>query len=32
MMECLGRSLWEAQCKNKLPDENEYIDCLKKIS
>ena len=32
MMECLGRSLWEAQCKNKLPDENEYIECLKKIS
>lgn len=32
MMECLGRSLWEAQCKNQLPDENEYMECLKRIS
>ena len=32
MMECLGRSLWKAQCKNQLPDENEYLQCLKKIS
>ena len=32
MMECLGTSLWEAQCKNQLPDENEYMECLKRIS
>jgi hypothetical protein len=29
MMECLGKMLWEAQQQNKMPDENDYIDCLK---
>lgn len=29
MMECLGKMLWEAQSQNKMPDENDYIDCLK---
>ena len=30
MMECLGKMLWEAQSHNKMPDENDYLDCLKK--
>lgn len=30
MMECLGKMLWEAQSQNKMPDENDYLDCLKK--
>ncbi len=31
MMECLGRSLWEAQRQNCAPDEASYLDCLHKI-
>ena len=31
MMECLGKSLWKAQLENKLPDENEYLECLENI-
>lgn len=31
MMECLGQSLWEAQRNNNLPDENNYLECLKRI-
>jgi len=31
MMECLGIFLWEAHSKKILPDENKYIECLKKI-
>jgi uncharacterized protein DUF1841 len=31
MMECLGQSLWEAQRNNSLPDENNYLECLKRI-
>jgi len=30
MMECLGQSLWEAQRSNMLPDENNYLECLKR--
>lgn len=30
MMECLGQSLWEAQRNNALPDENNYMECLKR--
>lgn len=30
MMECLGKMLWEAQSQNKIPDENDYLACLKK--
>lgn len=30
MMECLGQMLWEAQSQNKIPDENNYLRCLKK--
>ncbi len=29
MMECLGKMLWEAQSQNKMPDENDYLICLK---
>ena len=29
MMECLGKMLWEAQSKNRAPDENDYLNCLK---
>lgn len=32
MMECLGKMLWEAQSQNKMPDENDYLSCLKKYS
>ncbi len=32
MMECLGQSLWEAQRNNSVPDEYEYLECLKRIS
>jgi len=32
MMECLGQMLWEAQSQNKMPDENDYLSCLKKYS
>ena len=31
MMECLGAALWTAQRNNGLPDETEYLDCLKKL-
>ena len=30
MMECLGKMLWEAQSQNRMPDENDYLGCLKK--
>lgn len=29
MMECLGKMLWEAQSQNRMPDENNYLSCLK---
>ena len=32
MMECLGQSLWEAQRNNVAPDENSYLESLKRIS
>jgi hypothetical protein len=31
MMECLGQALWNAQRNNSTPDEQTYLDCLKKI-
>ena len=30
MMECLGQSLWEAQRNKTFPDDNNYLDCLKR--
>lgn len=32
MMECLGLALWEAQRSNRQPDEQAYLDCLKKLA
>lgn len=31
MMECLGEIMWKSQRDNQLPDENEYLDCIKNI-
>ncbi|HIO91559.1 MAG TPA: DUF1841 family protein [Leucothrix mucor] len=31
MMECLGEAIWTAQRNQTAPDENAYLDCLKKI-
>jgi len=31
MMECLARSLWEAQSTGTAPDETRYLDCLSKL-
>ena len=31
MMECLGQALWRAQRNNQPPDENDYLECLKKL-
>lgn len=31
MMECLGQSLWLAQQQNTQPDEDAYLDCIRKI-
>ena len=32
MMECLGVALWEAQRNNRAPDENAYLECLKRLT
>ena len=31
MIECLGRVLWEAQRAGTLPDENAYLECLRRL-
>ena len=31
MMECLGEILWQAQRNNALPDEQAYMECLKRL-
>lgn len=31
MMECLARVLWEAQGKQGMPDEQAYLECLRRI-
>ena len=31
LMECLGRMLWEAQSANRMPDEAEYLDCVRRL-
>jgi hypothetical protein len=31
LMECLGRILWEAQTANRMPDESDYLDCIKRL-
>jgi len=32
MMECLGEALWNARRNQTVPDEEKYLDCLKKIA
>ena len=32
MMECLGRMLWEAQRSNLPPDEQQYLDALRRLA
>lgn len=31
VMECLGQSLWEAQGSGKMPDEVQYLECIKRL-
>ncbi|MCU7800680.1 MAG: DUF1841 family protein [gamma proteobacterium symbiont of Lucinoma myriamae] len=31
MMDCLGEMLWSAQRNNEQPNENTYIECVKKL-
>jgi hypothetical protein len=31
MIECLGQSLWNAQRNHQPPDDNAYLECLKKL-
>ena len=31
IMECLGEALWSAQRNNTLPDEQAYLDCVRKL-
>jgi hypothetical protein len=31
LMECLGRMLWEAQVNQRLPDEQAYLECVKRL-
>ena len=31
MMECLGEALWSAQRNNSPPDEQAYLNCLRKL-
>ncbi len=32
MMECLGKALWEAQRSNSLPNELNYLECVKTLA
>ena len=32
MIECLAESLWQAQRDNRLPDEQAYLECLRRLS
>ncbi len=31
MLDCLGEALWLAQRNNTMPDEMQYLSCLKKL-
>lgn len=31
MIECLAETLWEAQSRNSAPDEQKYLECLRKL-
>jgi hypothetical protein len=30
-MECLARMLWEAQVNQRLPDEQAYLECVRRL-
>jgi hypothetical protein len=30
-MECLGQMMWEAQHNQAMPDEQQYLECLRKL-
>ena len=30
IMECLGQMMWEAQTNQSIPDEQQYLECLRK--
>jgi hypothetical protein len=32
MMECLGRALWEAQSAGTMPDEQAYLECVRRLA
>ncbi len=32
MMECLGTALWEAQRSGQAPDDNAYLECIKRLA
>ena len=32
VMECLGEMLWQAQRENRMPDEQAYLNCLRKLA
>ncbi len=32
MMECLGLVMWEAQRNNTVPDEQAYLECIRKLA
>jgi hypothetical protein len=31
IMECLGKALWEAQQGNTMPNEQEYLECVRRL-
>jgi hypothetical protein len=31
LMECLARMLWESQVNQRLPDEQAYLECIKRL-
>lgn len=31
LMECLGRMLWEAQSNGRMPDEQAYLQCVRRL-
>ena len=31
LMECLGQMLWEAQVNQRLPDEQAYLECVRRL-
>ena len=31
VMQCLSEALWQAQRHNRMPDENAYLDCIRRL-